>query len=48
MTGGTEESNNINLKLAEVAQSLNIPLALGSMRYVLDSDEYDNHLKEIK
>lgn len=48
MTGGTEESNNINLKLAEVAQSLNIPLALGSMRYALDSDEYDNHLKEIK
>ncbi len=48
MTGGTEESNNVNLKLAEVAQSLNIPLGLGSMRYALDNDKYYNHLKEIR
>lgn len=48
MTGGTDEANNINLQLAEVANSLNIPLGLGSMRYALESRDYDIHLKGIK
>lgn len=48
MTGGTDEANNINLRLAEVANTLNIPLGLGSMRYALESRDFDIHLKGIK
>ncbi|MDP2303013.1 MAG: type 2 isopentenyl-diphosphate Delta-isomerase [Ignavibacteria bacterium] len=48
MTGGIEKADNINLKLAESAASLNIPLGLGSLRYALENNEHDSRLKEIR
>jgi isopentenyl-diphosphate delta-isomerase len=48
MTGGTDEANNINLKLAEAAKQLNIPLGLGSLRYALNTNEHDILLKKIR
>lgn len=35
MTGGTKRGHEINKRLAKIAQKLNIPLALGSMRIAL-------------
>ena len=48
MTGGTTEGENINLKLAEVAADLNIPLGLGSLRFALETDNYNEHFKQIR
>ncbi len=48
MTGGTDEANNINLKLAEAARELNIPLGLGSQRYLLESDKLVHHFEQIR
>ncbi len=48
MTGGTAEGENINLQLAEVAADLNIPLGLGSLRFALETNSYDEHFKQIR
>jgi len=48
MTGGTAEGENINLQLAEVAAELNIPLGLGSLRFALETNNYDDHFKQIR
>jgi isopentenyl-diphosphate delta-isomerase len=36
MTGGTPEADNLNLILAEFATEYNIPMGLGSMRFLLE------------
>ncbi|MFA4923455.1 MAG: type 2 isopentenyl-diphosphate Delta-isomerase [Ignavibacteriaceae bacterium] len=48
MTGGTTEAENINLQLAEVAAQLNIPLGLGSLRFALETNVYNDHFKQIR
>lgn len=48
MTGGADETVNINLKLARVAKELNIPLGLGSQRYALESDKFNSHFDLIR
>ncbi|GMU86456.1 MAG: isopentenyl-diphosphate delta-isomerase [Ignavibacteriales bacterium] len=48
MTGGTDDTNNINKKLAVAASGLSIPLGLGSLRYALYSDEHDHIFHEIR
>jgi len=48
MTGGTDETVNINLKLARVAKELNVPLGLGSQRYALDSERFNSHFDLIR
>lgn len=41
MTGGTEEAENINLRLASIAQEFKIPIGVGSQRQALENN--DNH-----
>ncbi len=41
MTGGTEEAENINQRLAVIAEDLKIPIGVGSQRQALEN--YDNH-----
>lgn len=41
MTGGTEEAENINLRLSVIAQELKIPIGVGSQRQALENN--DNH-----
>ncbi|MHB8578834.1 MAG: type 2 isopentenyl-diphosphate Delta-isomerase [Ignavibacteriaceae bacterium] len=48
MTGGTEESENINAKLAIAANELNIPLGVGSQRQALESTSFHNSYKVIR
>ncbi len=48
MTGGVDDSDKINLQLAEAAAKLNIPLGLGSLRYALNKKEFDSSLIEIR
>ncbi len=48
MTGGTEEAENINSRLASVASELNIPIGVGSQRRLLDGDEYNKSYKIIR
>jgi isopentenyl-diphosphate delta-isomerase len=48
MTGGANESLNINKKLAEVAACLNIPIGAGSQRHVLESNTYDESFSVLR
>ncbi len=48
MTGGGDESSNINKKLAFCSSELKVPLGLGSLRYALETTEYDSDLLEIR
>ncbi len=48
MTGGTGEAENINSRLAEVAQELNIPLGIGSQRQALENKKYHGSYKIIR
>lgn len=41
MTGGTEEAENINHRLAVIAEELKIPIGVGSQRQALEN--HDNH-----
>ena len=40
ITGGTQKSDEINLKLAQIANDFNVGLAVGSQRIALDKHEY--------
>ncbi len=48
MTGGTEEAENINLRLATIAQELKIPIGVGSQRQALENDDNHNSYKVIR
>jgi len=48
MTGGTDETVNINLKLAKAARKLNVPLGLGSQRYALGTCKFNDHFMRIR
>ncbi len=48
MTGGTKEAENINLRLAEAAAELNIPLGVGSQRQALENERFHKSYKIIR
>ncbi len=48
MTGGTSEAEQINERLASVAQQLKIPIGVGSQRQALESDKFHNTYKIIR
>ncbi len=48
MTGGTEEAENINQRLAVIAEELNIPIGVGSQRQALESKDNHNSYKIIR
>jgi len=48
MTGGTEEAENINKRLAVVAENLNIPIGVGSQRQALENNEHHKSYKIIR
>lgn len=48
MTGGTEEAENINFRLASIAQELKIPIGVGSQRQALEDKKYYNSYKIIR
>ncbi|MGE5400785.1 MAG: type 2 isopentenyl-diphosphate Delta-isomerase [Ignavibacteriales bacterium] len=48
MTGGTSEAENINARLATVANELNIPLGVGSQRQALENQEYHSSYRIIR
>jgi isopentenyl-diphosphate delta-isomerase len=48
MTGGTPGAENINAQLAIAANSLNIPLGVGSQRQALENRDYHNTYKIIR
>ena len=47
MTGGTEEAEQINSRLAVIAEELKIPIGVGSQRQALENKEYHNSYKVI-
>jgi isopentenyl-diphosphate delta-isomerase len=48
MTGGTTEAEDINTKLAVVAQDLNIPIGIGSQRQALENKSHHGSYKTIR
>lgn len=48
MTGGTNEAENINSMLAEVAEDLKIPIGVGSQRQALENAYFHNTYKVIR
>ena len=48
MTGGTEEAENINQRLAVIAEELKIPIGVGSQRQALESKDNHNSYKVIR
>ena len=48
MTGGTEEAENINQKLAVVAENLKIPIGVGSQRQALENKDFHKSYKIIR
>lgn len=48
MTGGTEEAEKINERLAVIAEELKIPIGIGSQRQALENKEYHNSYKVIR
>jgi len=48
MTGGTEEAENINAKLAVAAEELQIPIGVGSQRQALENNNYRNSYNVIR
>ena len=48
MTGGTEEAENINQRLAVIAEELKIPIGVGSQRQALENKENHNSYKVIR
>jgi len=48
MTGGTEEAENINQRLAVIAEELKIPIGVGSQRQALENNDNHNSYKVIR
>lgn len=48
MAGGTTEAENINAKLALVAEELKIPIGVGSQRQALENNEFVNSFKIVR
>ncbi|NJD23653.1 MAG: type 2 isopentenyl-diphosphate Delta-isomerase [Melioribacter sp.] len=48
MTGGTEEAENINEKLAVVANELQIPIGVGSQRQALEDKKYHSSYRVVR
>ncbi|PJA98137.1 MAG: type 2 isopentenyl-diphosphate Delta-isomerase [Ignavibacteriales bacterium CG_4_9_14_3_um_filter_30_11] len=48
MTGGTNESENINLRLASVASELNIPIGIGSQRHSINNSSNNHSFQELR
>jgi isopentenyl-diphosphate delta-isomerase len=48
MTGGTEEAENINQRLAVIADKLKIPIGVGSQRQALENNYNHNSYKVIR
>ena len=48
MTGVTEDSENINQRLAFIAEDLKIPIGVGSQRQALENEDYHNTYKVIR
>lgn len=48
MTGGAEEAENINQRLAVIAEELKIPIGVGSQRQALESKDNHNSYKVIR
>ena len=48
MTGGTEEAENINQRLAVIAEELRIPIGVGSQRQALENKDYHNSYNVIR
>lgn len=48
MTGGTDEANNINARLAVVAENLGIPIGVGSQRQAMENDEFSYSFKVVR
>ncbi len=48
MTGGTEEAEQINERLAVIAENLKIPIGVGSQRQAIENKNYHNSYKVIR
>ena len=48
MTGGTSEADNINLKLAIVAEELKIPIGVGSQRQALENKNFVDSFRAVR